>query len=630
MDVDNNLEKLLQENHDGSDADWLKAIQNLMEQAREANKSFEFERALEYLNSLENLWDSKGMPEFSRELRFCILQEKGKALAFQGKYDLAIKEYQRILKDCPDAQHLSIKSETFSQIGQLLAKQGDHDRALGYLQRAIGAYRRLNEPVGMCKALRNLGVIYVELGEFEEAESTYDEAIAKAQEIGDELLNADLLNNLGTIVNMKGNARRAMQLYRQSLAIYEAHNEIRKRAYTENNLAITMNEQGLDDEAFMYFKRAQETGADINDNNLILIVDINLADLYLKKDKLVEAEERCQKAHQYMLDAGLVNGNLVEILKIFGKIFSRRGKRKEARLYFNEALEVSREIGAKFLEAEVLMERGILLRNTNEPLNALTDLEASYHLYTSLKAEGKQEETESIINSIEALYLEIFELMGKEVDLKDKYTKGHSDRVASLALLLAKEIGLGTHQLKSIVAASLLHDIGKIKVNDCVLNKEGKLTREEFELIKKHPEFGVEMLRGKEFPWDIKPLIRHHHEKLDGTGYPDGLKGDAITLGMRIISIADVFDALTSDRIYRSAYDTVKALEIMTHEMTGSFDPALLKCFTELVQKSKADLVINSKTRDDEMYSIWSQCLRTESGSELNQDSKAVSERVPV
>jgi HD-GYP domain-containing protein (c-di-GMP phosphodiesterase class II) len=142
-----------------------------------------------------------------------------------------------------------------------------------------------------------------------------------------------------------------------------------------------------------------------------------------------------------------------------------------------------------------------------------------------------------------------------------------------------------------------------------VLKKPGRLTDSEFAQIKKHCELGAELLRGKEFPWDVKPAILYHHEKLDGSGYPLGLKGEDIPLPARIICIADVFDALTSDRIYRSAYDTAGALKIMSDDSGRAFDPVLLKCFVNLVNQGVADPVINSRTRDDELFDIWSQCM---------------------
>src|SRR5690606_11929854 len=114
-------------------------------------------------------------------------------------------------------------------------------------------------------------------------------------------------------------------------------------------------------------------------------------------------------------------------------------------------------------------------------------------------------------------------------------------RVASLALLLGRELELSTGTLKTIVAGALLHDIGKIHIDDAVLKKEGRLSDDEFRHIKKHPALGVTLLEGKEFPWEVKPAILHHHEKFDGSGYPGGLAGVAIPLTARIICLADVF-----------------------------------------------------------------------------------------
>lgn len=602
------------------DGDWAKTISNLMALAKSANKDFEYDRAINYLCTLEEIWDSKGLPEFSLELRFELHQEKGKAFSAQGKYDEAIGEFQKLLKYCRDTSQLDIKAETFTQIGQLLAKQGDFDRALGYVQRSIGANRRLKNDRGTCKALRNLGVIYLELGEFEEAEVNYGQAIELAEKIGDDILYADLVNNLGAIMNMKGNREKALKLYSESLRIYEANNQVRKSAYTKNNIAIAHLEQGKDDEAFEYFKEANDIAKSINDASLTLIVNINLADLFLKKGDLTNAKIHCQNADAYLQETGLVNSHLVEVKRIAGKIAFHEEEFEVSMQFFETALEISRDMGTRFLEAEVLLERGKLQRVMQNHFEALNDLESSYQIYANIKAEGKREQTEQVINSIEKLYLEIFDSMAKEVDLKDKYTKGHSDRVASLALLLARELGLPTNMLKTIAAAALLHDIGKINIKDEVLKKAGKLTKEEYLHIMKHPELSVELLRAKELPWDIKPYILHHHEKLDGTGYPLGLKGEDIPLGARIICVVDVFDALTSDRVYRSAHDVDTALEIMNKENGTTFDPVILKCFESLISEGKADLVINSRTRDDEMYSIWSQCM-----AEVSEDEPEMS-----
>ncbi|MBD3257017.1 tetratricopeptide repeat protein [candidate division GN15 bacterium] len=607
------------------DQDWVNTIERLMQLARDAGTAYDYARALDYLTTVEEIWDSKGLPEFSLDLRFELHREKGKALASQGNLDHAIKEYQKILNYCRDTRHLSVKSETFTQIGQLLGKQGDHDRALGYHQRAINACKRLDDTTGWCKALRNLGVTYIELGEFEEAESTYKNAVALAGKLGDRRLYADLINNLGAIMNMKGNWERSLKLYEESLAIYIEEGEVRKSAYTKNNIGITLAERGRNDDAFTHFKDAYATATQIKDSALTLIVDINLADLYLKRRDITNARLHCMKADDYLEKHNLVNGNLVEVRKLDGLITAAEGNDERAIDVLSEALELALDIGARYLEAEVLYDRGTLMKRLGRHFDALNDLESSYHIYTTLKADSKREQTEANIDSIEGLYLEIFESMANEVDRKDKYTKGHSDRVASLSLLLAKELGLRSNLVKTVVAGALLHDIGKLRIDDEILKKPGRLTDDEFAEIKKHAEYGVEVIRDKEFPWDLRPLILHHHEHYDGNGYPLGLRGEDIPLGARIVCIADVFDALTSDRVYRKAFAPKKALEIMEEESGTTFDPVMLKCFARMINRGRADLVINSRTSEDEMYGIWSQCMHDGSapGDEHSSDMAA-------
>ena len=137
------------------------------------------------------------------------------------------------------------------------------------------------------------------------------------------------------------------------------------------------------------------------------------------------------------------------------------------------------------------------------------------------------------------------------LDAKDAYTSGHSTRVAELTVELASRLGYDADQLANIRMAGILHDIGKIGVDDSVLRKPGKLTDEEFEQIKTHPVLGYEILKGIRRFRDILPAVRHHHESWDGSGYPDGLKGEDIPRDAQIMAVADAFDAMTSDRPYR-------------------------------------------------------------------------------
>jgi putative nucleotidyltransferase with HDIG domain len=141
----------------------------------------------------------------------------------------------------------------------------------------------------------------------------------------------------------------------------------------------------------------------------------------------------------------------------------------------------------------------------------------------------------------------------KSVDEKDRYTKEHSERVQSMSIKISKKLNLSTEDTDNLIVASILHDVGKINVPEEILNKPGGLTDEEYDIIKKHPADGAEMVKDTYYA-DISKIIRQHHERINGSGYPDGLKDEEITIGAKIIGVSDSYDAMTDDRSYRKAY----------------------------------------------------------------------------
>ncbi len=170
------------------------------------------------------------------------------------------------------------------------------------------------------------------------------------------------------------------------------------------------------------------------------------------------------------------------------------------------------------------------------------------------------------------------------VDQKDQYTSGHSMRVGYYATLLGKRLGLSEVELQMLQWSALLHDIGKIGIRDDVLKKTGKLSTEEFDHIKEHPVRSHRVVQGVPQLNDALAGVLHHHERFDGSGYPAGLKGKDIPLQARIIQIADVFDALTSTRSYRTAFDWKQALKILKEEAGTTVDPDLQKIFHDMIE----------------------------------------------
>ena len=205
----------------------------------------------------------------------------------------------------------------------------------------------------------------------------------------------------------------------------------------------------------------------------------------------------------------------------------------------------------------------------------------SYRIYLD-RLEAEKKHTEEIAD----LHLRTIEALSLAIEAKDHSTHDHLRRVQAYAVQLGKDLGLTDAELNALRAASMLHDIGKLAVPEQILSKPGRLTPEEFDRMKIHPIVGAEILDRVQFPYPVVPIVRSHHEKWDGSGYPYGLKREAIPIGARILSVVDCFDALTSERPYRRAMSADEAMKHLVSEIDTSFDPrvvaAIEKRYVEL------------------------------------------------
>jgi len=184
------------------------------------------------------------------------------------------------------------------------------------------------------------------------------------------------------------------------------------------------------------------------------------------------------------------------------------------------------------------------------------------------------------VAQVNQLYLSTIETLAMAVDAKDQITHGHIRRVQVYAVEMAKRLGItNDQQLRGIEAAALLHDMGKLAIPEHILNKPARLTEAEFEVMKRHASIGAEILANVDFPFPVVPIVRHHHENWDGTGYPDGLKAHDIPIGARILSVVDCFDALTSDRPYRRAMSNADAIAILVERRGTMYDPVIVDTF---------------------------------------------------
>ncbi|HEV8263041.1 MAG TPA: HD domain-containing phosphohydrolase, partial [Burkholderiales bacterium] len=180
----------------------------------------------------------------------------------------------------------------------------------------------------------------------------------------------------------------------------------------------------------------------------------------------------------------------------------------------------------------------------------------------------------------------VLRTLARTLEAKDSYTQGHSERVADYTARLAAAIGLSVEDQNRLRRAGLLHDIGKSAVRDSVLHKPGALTDEEFEHIKIHPVVGERILQDLKSAQPYLSTVRHHHERTDGTGYPDGLRGEAIPLDASLMAIADAYDAMTSHRPYRAAMPQEEALAILAENRGPQWDPEFVKAFVAMIRNA--------------------------------------------
>lgn len=193
-----------------------------------------------------------------------------------------------------------------------------------------------------------------------------------------------------------------------------------------------------------------------------------------------------------------------------------------------------------------------------------------------------------VTGQLEQTNKELLELMVAAIEARDPYTSGHSRRVADKARVIAKAIGVGSREIERIVAAALLHDVGKIhEVFGAILSKPGRLTHEEQVIMRTHPVKSAELASKVTELRDVVPLIRHHHENWDGTGYPDGLKAEDIPLGSRIIMFADTIDAMTTDRPYRAALDATAVRRELLRFRGTQFDPRICDALLRSAEYAK-------------------------------------------
>jgi putative nucleotidyltransferase with HDIG domain len=472
-----------------------------------------------------------------------------------------------------------VLAEAMRRLAIVRQRQHDPEGARDLCRRSYAVATAVGDAGLAAEAVNSLAIFDLEAGVLDAAHDGFHEALRLGGQTP--ALRARIEQNLGIVANIRGDFTAALAHYRHSLDAFRTAADDRGCALAYNNLGLVSADRQLWDEAEGYYRECLKAAEAIGDVHLRGLVLMNRTEIFLARRQYEDARTSAEEALGIFDQFGALR-HKSETYKILGMVYRDTNRHTLAEARLRAAVELAVEAGAVLEEAEASRELARLYQELGRNQDALKLLNASHRLFKRLDARRDLVDVAGKTAELENTYLAVVRDWGQSIESADSYTHGHCERVATYTVAVAHALELGEDERTTIRLGAYLHDLGKVKTPHEILNKPGRLTDEEFAIMQRHPVDGVEMLAGIEFPWDIKPMIRWHHERYDGTGYPDRLKGDEIPLHAQIICVADVWDALTTTRSYRPAMAREKALAIMG-ESRHHWRPDVFAAFMESV-----------------------------------------------
>ena len=511
------------------------------------------------------------------------LIEAGQKAERDGNRPLARSNFERALRMLQRDEG-EFAPPLIRRIARSYIDDGIFDAALDCLAAAQHLSRARGDTSGVAHAVNQMATANLQRGDLDSASALYHKAQALAEAASDAPLEAMVTQNLGIVSGLHGNHEEALGHYRQSLATYT---NLGLQSYVGpvlSNMAMAYASLEQWSEAERSYDEALRESRLAADAASVRMIEVNQIDMWLARGDIDRASALSQKA---LLEATAAADQraLGEIAKHLGVIARRRSQIDVAEQWLEQAFANAMRREDLLLAAEASREQAELYDLAGRNRDTLRALGLSHRLFNKLKAKRNLADIAARVERLETRFLDLVHQWAETIESKDPYTLGHCERVAEYACALAREAGLEDITMFWFRIGALLHDVGKIEVPTEILAKAGPLTAEERTIMERHAAAGAELLRDIEFPWDVLPMIRGHHERYDGTGYPDRLAGENISLSARVLCIADVFDALASDRPYRAAYPRDEALAIMQRDVGKMFDPALFERFLKVVMR---------------------------------------------
>lgn len=487
-------------------------------------------------------------------------------------YEAAIAEAERL------GEHLLL-AEALRRVAVVHHQRGEYELARSHCERSLATANAVPDAALAGEALNTLGCMLIREGQLADATT----AFLRALEVGgeDRGLHARVERNLGVVANIQGDLAEAQHRYARSLDDALAVGDDAGAAAAYHNLGMVCADRELHAEADEYFLKTLGFADRVGDVRLRGHCLVNHADVHLARQRFEEARRDAEAALAIFDQLG-ARDHKASAYRVIGVVYRETGRLALAESRLRAAIDLAADSRVLLVEAESTRELAVLYQQMGRNHEALLALNGAHALFARLDARMELVNVGGRLEELESTYLAVVREWGQSLESSDSYTYGHCSRVADNAVAVAEALGFDALEVTTVRLGAYLHDLGKVNVPHEILNKPGPLTRDEFEVVQMHPVWGIELLDGIEFPWDLKPIIRWHHEKADGTGYPDQLRGDEIPLAAQVVGIVDVYDALTTTRAYRPAMSHDDALTQIS-AMRAAWSDVVYDAFTRVM-----------------------------------------------
>lgn len=517
------------------------------------------------------------------------LIDSGREAQRTGAWDEALAHFDSALQLLPEEEQPATRADLLRWIGTVHAERGNLEGATEHFEssRSLAEAAGLREQVG--SALVSQAGVELLRGKLEAAADLYLRARGIAEDVGQERLVALIDMNLGIIANIQGNVAMALLSYRSSLDRYRRLGDDFSATRALMNMGMAHVDLSEWDAAESCFGEAGEIAERTGDSVMTGRIELNRAELHLKRRRYEAAQESVERS-LHVFHRLRTKSAIAEAYKFYGVLYRETGRPEQSDTHFALSLGMAEACQNRLLQAETQMEWAMLHLEEERKQEGVLYLNRSLQLFRDLKAEREVLDIERRLDRLRELYLPAVQGWGaKLAEGKDPYQVGHAQRVADYATKLGREVGVSGWDLTWLRIGAFIHDLGNMAVPEDVLRKAEDLDDQERELMKVHTIMGDSMAKQLDFPAEVRPVVRSHHEQWAGTGYPDRLVGEQIPFGARIVSLADVYDALTSPRSFRAPYTREEAITVMKRDAEKMFDPHLFGVFEDMMRRGGFD-----------------------------------------